>query len=288
MLLRRSLSSLAVMAMLCLPAASVLAAEEKAPTVDEVIAKNIEARGGLDKLKAVQTMKMTGKMMMGPGMEAPMTLEFKRPANMRVEFTLQGMTGVQAYDGKNGWMIMPFQGKKDPEPMTAEDLKEAEEQSDMDGPLVDYKTKGHKVELVGKEKVEGSDAYKLKVILKSGDVRYIYLDADTYLDIKGESKRTVRGSETEIESTIGDYKEVQGLILPFSISAGAKGSDQKQNIVIEKIEINPPIETARFKMPAPAAPSAPGASAPAAGAKPAAPPAAPKADPAKPAKPPQG
>lgn len=284
-MMRKSVWSLVVAAVLCLPAASALAAETAAPTVDEVIARNIEARGGLDKLRAVQTMKMTGKMMMGPGMEAPMTLEFRRPANMRIEFTFQGMTGIQAYDGKSGWAIMPFGGKKDPEPMTAEDLKEAEEQSDMDGPLVDYKTKGHKVELLGKEKVEGSDAYKLKVILKSGDVRYLYLDADTYLDIKGESKRTVRGSETEIESTIGDYKEVEGLMLPFSISAGAKGSDQKQNIVIDKIEINPAIDVARFKMPA-AAPAAPGATPPAAGAaKPAAPPADPKA---KPAKPPQG
>ena len=285
MLLRRSVWSLVMMAVLCVPAASALAADAAAPTVDDVIAKNIEARGGLDKLKAVQTMKMTGKMMMGPGIEAPMTLEFKRPANMRLEATVQGMTLVQAYDGKSGWMIMPFGGKKDPEPMAAEDLKEAEEQSDMDGPLVDHKAKGHKVELVGKEKVEGSDAYKLKVTLKSGDVRYLYLDADTYLEIKGESKRMVRGSETELEQTIGDYKEVEGLLLPFSLSGGPKGSDQKQNIVIEKIEINPPIETARFKMPPPAAPAAPSAPAPAAGAKPAAPPAAPKADPAKP---PQG
>lgn len=223
-----------------------------AETVDELIAKNVEARGGLDKLKSVQTMRITGKMTMGPGMEAPVTLELKRPNSVRMEFTFQGMTGVQAWDGKSGWGISPFGGKTDPEPLSPEDAKEAEEQADMDGPLVDYKSKGHAVELVGKEKLEGSDAYKLKVTLKNGTVNYSYLDADSYLTIKEESKRTVRGSEVEVESTIGDYKEVGGLLLPHSIQNGAKGKPEKQNIIIEKIELNPPLDDSRFVMPAPA------------------------------------
>jgi hypothetical protein len=268
MTFRKSAWTLLLVTLLFAPAAHLFAAEAAAPTVDDVIAKNIEARGGMDKIKKVQSMRMTGKMMMGPGIEAPMIIEMKRPSNMRVEFTLQGMTGVQAYDGKNGWAIEPFGGKKDPEPMSVEDLKDAEEQSDMDGPLVDYKAKGNKVELVGKEKVEGSDAYKLKITLKSGDVRYLYLDADSYLEIKGESKRTIRGSEAEIETTIGDYKEVEGLMIPFNFQAGQKGSDQKQNIVVEKVEINPAIDVARFKMPAAAKPGA--AAAPAATGAPAA------------------
>jgi len=267
-MLRKSALTLLTVMLLAAPAANLFAAEAAAPTVDQLIAKNMEARGGLDKIKAVQSMRMSGKMMMGPGMEAPMVIEMKRPANMRIEFTFQGMTGVQAYDGKSGWTLEPFGGKKDPEPMSTEDLKEAEEQSDMDGPLVDYKTKGNKVELVGKEKVEGSDAYKLKITLKSGDIRYLYLDADSYLEIKGESKRTIRGSEAEIETTIGDYKEVEGLLIPFSLQAGAKGSDAKQNIVIEKVELNPTLDMARFKMPAAAkadaaAPAAAGSKAPA-------------------------
>jgi hypothetical protein len=265
-MLRKSALILLTVMILAAPAANLFAAEAAAPTVDQLIAKNFEARGGLDKIKAVQSMRMTGKMMMGPGMEAPLVIEMKRPANMRLEFTFQGMTGVQAYDGKSGWTLEPG-GKKDPEPMSTEDLKEAEEQSDMDGPLVDYKTKGNKVELVGKDKVEGSDAWKLKITLKSGDVRYLYLDADSFLEIKGESKRTIRGSESEIETTIGDYKEVQGLLIPFSFQAGAKGSDQKQNIVIEKVDINPAIDVARFKMPAAAKPDAAAAPAPAAASK---------------------
>jgi outer membrane lipoprotein-sorting protein len=246
-MLRKCVMGLLVLALPALPAA--------AQTVDELIAKNIEARGGMEKMKAVQGIRMTGKMMMGPGMEAPLTLEIKRPHNVRMEFTFQGMTGVQAYDGKTGWQISPFGGKTDPEPMSPEELKQADEESDMDGPLVDYKTKGHTVELVGKEKVEGSDAWKLKVTLKNGTVQYTYLDADSFLAIKEETKRTVRGSETEIESTLGDYKEVGGLLIPHSIQSGAKGRPEKQNIVVEKVELNPKIDDARFKMPA-AAPKA--------------------------------
>jgi outer membrane lipoprotein-sorting protein len=227
-----------------------LAHPASAQTVDEVIAKNIEAKGGLEKIKSVQTLRMIGKMTMGPGIEAPATIEFKRPNKVRMEITVQGNVGTQAYDGKNGWSISPFSGKKEPEPMSAEDLKDVEEQSDMDGPLVDYKAKGHTVELLGKEKVEGSDAYKLKVTLKNGDVRYIYLDADAYLEIRAESKRTIRGSEVEVETTIGDYKEVDGLLFPHSFQSGAKGRPEKQNIVVEKIEINPEIEDGRFEMPA--------------------------------------
>src|SRR6266446_694644 len=132
------------------------------PSVDELIAKNIEAHGGLEKIKAVQSIRMTGKMTMGQGMEAPMVLEMKRPKAMRMEFTVQGMTVIQAYDGKTGWAVKPFGGKKDPEPMNSEDLQEADENADIDGPLVDYKSKGYTVELIDKEKVEGSDAWKLK------------------------------------------------------------------------------------------------------------------------------
>ena len=221
-------------------------------TVDQIVAKNIQAHGGMDKIKAVKSMRFTGKMTIGPGMEAPVTMVQKRPKEMRMEILVQGMTIVQAYDGSAGWIIMPLQGKKDAEPMGQDDLKDAEEQADMDGPLVDYKEKGNKVELMGKEAVEGGDAYKLKVTLKSGDIRYLYLDPDSFLEIKTASKRTIRGAEREMETTIGDYKEVEGLMLPFSFEAGMKDSPQKQKISIDKVEINPQVDDAIFKMPAPA------------------------------------
>lgn len=222
-----------------------------AQTVDEIIAKSITARGGADKLKAVQSMRVTGRIAVGQGIEAPFTLELKRTNKMRLEFTVQGLTAVQAYDGRMGWQIAPFQGKKDPEPLGGEELKLTEEQADMDGPLVDYKAKGHKVELIGKEKVEGTDAYKLKITLKNGDVRFQYLDADAFLEIKGESKRMIRGSETEIEQSVGDYKDVGGgIMFPYALESSAKGSPQRQKIIVEKVELNPAIDDARFGMPA--------------------------------------
>ncbi len=233
----------------CLAVAVVFAVPASAQTVDEIVAKNIEARGGMQKLKAAKSVRSTGKMTLGQGMEAPLVLERKRPNSLRMEITLQGMTGIQAYDGATGWMLMPFGGKKDPEPMGEDDLKVTAEQADFDGPLVDYKTKGNKVELVGKEQVEGSDAYKLKVTLKNGEVYHYYLDADSFLDIKVESKRTIRGTERESESLIGDYKEVNGMMIAHSVESGAKGSPNKQKLTLEKIEINPTIDDARFKMP---------------------------------------
>ncbi len=223
-----------------------------AQSVDDVIAKNVQARGGLDKIKSVQTIRSTGTMSMGGGMEAPGMMIQKRPDMARLEFTVQGLTAVQAYDGKSAWQIMPFMGKKDAEVMSADDKKEMEENADIDGPLVDYKSKGNKVELLGKEKVEGTDAYKLKVTLKNGDVITDYLDADSFLEIKQETKRMIRGSEQDVESSLGDYKEVNGLMFPFAMENGIKGSQEKEKLTISKIELNVPVDDSIFKMPPPA------------------------------------
>src|SRR6266571_5085033 len=145
---RRFLTGLAALSLF----ASMASAD---PSVDEIIAKNVQARGGMDKLKAVSSMRLHGKMVMGQGMEAPFMVMQKRPKMTRTEFTIQGMTGMQVYDGKNAWMVMPFMGKKDPEMMPAEQAQMLDEQADMDGPLVDYKAKGNKVELLGKAQAEG-------------------------------------------------------------------------------------------------------------------------------------
>jgi outer membrane lipoprotein-sorting protein len=225
------------------------------PTVDEVIAKHVAARGGMDKLKSVQTLRMNGRMTMGPGIEAPVAVEVKRPQHMRMEMQFQGMTLIQAYDGKSGWMIMPFGGRTDPQPMSPDDVKDAEDMADIDGVLVDYKAKGHTVEMMGREKVEGTDAYKLKVNLKNGDVRYVFLEADSFMEIRNEGKRKIRGSEVEAEASFGDFKEVGGIIFPHSVEQNIKGNPQKQSITFDKIDLNAPIDDSRFKMPAPAAPS---------------------------------
>jgi hypothetical protein len=214
-----------------------------APTADEVIEKYIQAEGGREKLKAVQTVRMTGEIAAN-GSQAPFLLEKKRPHKIRTEFIVRGMTGVQAYDGITGWMVNPLMGKKDPEEMTAEDLKEIDDQADFDGPLVDYKAKGHQVELVGKENVLGNPAWKLKVTKKNGDSSYIYLDAGSYLEIKEENKRTLRGQEVESETVFGDYRRVAGIAFPFSLRVPAG-----MTLTVENVEINPGLDDARFAMP---------------------------------------
>jgi hypothetical protein len=220
------------------------------PTADEIIANYVAKIGGMDKIQAVKTVKKTGKFTGGGGFEARIAEENKRENMIRQEFTLQGMTGITAYDGKEGWKIEPFQGKKDVEPLGEDELKQIVEDSDFDGPLVHYKEKGNKVELVGKEPVEGTDAWKLKVTLASGDVQHYYMDTDYFVPIKVEYKRVVRGAERESETSIGDYKEVAGVYFPHSFESGQKGSATRSKVVYDRIEANVPLDDSLFHRPA--------------------------------------
>lgn len=240
--MRRFLLGMAGLALFAMPVS--------AQTADEIIAKYIKTVGGMEKIQAVKALRRTGKFTGGGGFEAVVVEENKRPNMVRQEFTLQGMTQINAYDGKTGWKIEPWNGKKDPETLGEEEMKQIIEDSDMDGPLVNYQQKGNKVEFVGMEPVEGTDAFKLKVTLANGDVRYYYMDTDYYVPIKIDTRRTVRGAEREYETTLGDYKEVAGWYLPYSIESGAKGSQFKQKVTYEKIEANPSIDDIRFRIPA--------------------------------------
>ncbi len=220
-----------------------------AQTADEIVSKYIKTIGGMEKIDAAKTLRRTGKFTGGGGFEAKVLEEKKRPNMIRREFSLQGLTGVTAYDGKGGWKIEPWMGKKDPEPLGEGEMKEMVDESDFDGPLVNYQAKGNKVEFVGMEPVEGTDAYKLKVTLKNGDVDYFYMDTDYYVPIKIDTKRFVRGEEREFETSLGDYKEVAGWYLPYSMETNAKGSPFKQNITVEKVEVNVAIDASRFEEP---------------------------------------
>jgi hypothetical protein len=224
-----------------------------AQTAEEIVAKYIKTIGGAEKIEAIKTLRRTGKFTGGGGFEAVVIQENKRPQMARQEFKIQGMTGVTAYDGKTGWKIEPWGGKKDPEALGEEEMKGIQEDADFDGPLVNYQQKGNKVEFVGAEPVEGTDAFKLKVTLKNGDVRYYFMDTDYYVPIKIESKRMVRGAEREFETSLGDYKEVAGVYLPHSIESGLKGSPNKSQVTFEKIEANLALDDSRFKQPTGAA-----------------------------------
>lgn len=236
-----------------LAAPLLLAAPARAQTADEIVAKFIKTVGGMERIQAVKSLRRTGKFSGGGGFEAGIVEENKRPNLVRQEFNIQGMVGVNAYDGRVGWKIEPWGGKKDAEPLGEEEMKGIIEDSDLDGPLVNFKQKGVKVEYVGTDEVEGTEAYKLKVTLASGDVRFYYMDADYFVPIKIDTKRMVRGAEREYETILGDYKEVNGWYLPFSIESGIKGNPNRQKVTYEKIEANVALDDARFARPAAAA-----------------------------------
>ena len=223
-------------------------------TADEVLEKNLKAMGGKDKIKALQSMRITGTMKMGP-MEAPFTITKMRPSNSRMDFTIQGMTGTQAYDGTTGWSLIPFGGNKDPQKMTEEQVKDVRADADFDGPTFDYKAKGNKVEFVGKEDVEGTPAYKLHVTTKDGKESNDYFDAETYLMIRSDGIRNIQGQDLEVVTTYSDYKTVEGITIAHSMENHVKGKESMggQALNITKIDLNPKVDKAIFAMPAAAA-----------------------------------
>jgi len=235
--------------MLALITLACASAGVSAQTADEIIAKYVKTIGGMEKIQAVKSMRRTGKVIVGGGFEIPLVEENKRPNLVRQDITIQGLVGTNAYDGKVGWKIAPWQGKKDPEAMGEGELKSILEEADFDGPLVNYKEKGNKVEFIGMDEVEGTDTYKLKVTMADGEVRLFYMDTDYYVPIKIETKRIIRGNEVEIETVLGDYKEVAGWYMPWSVEVGAKGSQFKQKIALEKIEANVALDDTKFSMP---------------------------------------
>jgi hypothetical protein len=244
----REFSGIARLFLPVLLAAAFFSFAASAQTVDEVIAKNVQAHGGADKLKSVRSLRTTAKFSQG-SFRADFRQENKRADKVREEFIIQGLAQVQAYDGKTGWQISPFGGRKDPELLSQDDLKSLVVDSDIDGPLVDYKEKGHKAELVGHDSVEGTDCFKIKLSMKNGDVRYYYLDADSYLELKLEIQTRIRGALQENELYYGDYEQVNGIYYPFAVEQAQKGSASRAQITVEKIEQNIPLEDGHFTMP---------------------------------------
>jgi len=222
-----------------------------AQTADELVNKNIQAKGGLDKIKAIRSYHATGKLVGGGGFTAVVTQENARPNLVRETFSLQGMTAISAYDGSTGWQVQPFGGRKDPQFMGEDDLRDLLIDADFDGPLVDYKEKGNTIEYLGHDVVDGDDALRLKATLKNGDIIYYYLDPDTFLEIRKETQEFIRGSVKETAADLGSYKPVNGVMYPFSVASGPKNDPtQWQTVTIEKIEVNRPMDASEFAVPA--------------------------------------
>lgn len=234
---------------LCIAFLFLLPAAAAAQTADEILAKVIAARGGADKLHAVHSQRITGKISFGD-VSGPFVVEFKRPLKMHMQFTVQNQTMVRVYDGQSqGWANNPFAGKTNPEPMSDEELKNITEEADFDGPLLDYRNKGNQVELVGKDKVNDKDVWRVKLTGKNGDARFYLFSADSFLLLKWEGKRQFEGHELPVESYFTDYRDVGGLKFAFAIDSGSSATDINQKIRIEKLELDPQLSDALFAKP---------------------------------------
>jgi len=219
-------------------------------TAEELVAKNLEARGGMENIKAIKTLRITGRFQQG-GFVARVDRAAIAPNLLRQTYTIQGMTQIQAYDGSSGWQIMPLMGRKEPELLGEDDLRGMVEDADFYGPLVDYRTKDNRIEYLGHDTVDGDDAYRLKVTLANGDIFYYYLDPDTYIEFRIEKMQFVRGAVNESVTNLGSYKKVANVYFPFSLEFGSKRQDPSDfaRVTIDKIEANVALQPGQFKMP---------------------------------------
>jgi hypothetical protein len=274
---------------LCL-APALLSAQTKTAhaslSAAQIVDKYVAARGGLQAWRAVQTISYSGKLDAGPGdsaarsarflqssrvptnkkdrvktptedkaaadkqVQLPFMLAMERPRKSRVELEFAGKTAVQVFDGAQGWKLRPFLNRNDVESFTPEELKSEEGRGEIEGPLVDYAAKGSKVELETVEPVAGRDAYKLRLTLKSGTVQHIWIDAQSFLDVKVEgAPRRMDGRMHNVWTLQRDFRPVQGLMVPFAMETGVEGYPDTHRMLIEKVTVNPKLSDALFSKP---------------------------------------
>jgi hypothetical protein len=240
-------------------------------TAEQIIDRNVTARGGLQAWRGVQTLSMSGKLEAGGNesstypvqgvkrggvqlpkrpteqMQLPFRLESKRSRKLRLEIDFRGQTAIQTYDGTHGWKLRPFLNRHEVEPFTADEMKAAAFQSDLDGPMVDYAAKGTKAELEGTEKVEGKDNYRLKLTFKDGQSQHVWVDAKTFLESKIEgTPRRLDGKYHPVEIYYREYKTVSGIVVPYVTETKVQGVKQTEKIEVEQVVVNPPVEDSRF------------------------------------------
>lgn len=238
------------MRLFLLPVASVLLCAQGA---EDIVAKHLQARGGLKAIQAIQSLRIT---LRASPREFPGVTEYKRPMRYRSSLKVQGVEWIQAWDGTSGWTINPFSGYggfKEPQPLSEEERRSVELDADLDGPLVDWKAKGSALESLPDEEVEGTPAQRVKLTLKNGDQITYFFDAENHMEIKRLIKRKVRGTEVELETVFGNYEQAGGVWFPRLIQSGEKSSEQRWTVLVDKVEVNPNLDDARFQKPAKAA-----------------------------------
>ena len=256
-------------------------------TAAQMIERNVVARGGLQAWRTIQSMSVTGKLDAGAGdsiersdriargglgasamrampeapagapkatgpqqIQLPFTLELKRPNKSRLEIVFAGKTALQVYDGKNGWKVRPFLNRDEVEPFTTDEAKSEARKGGMEGPLIDYAAKGTKVEFVAVEPVEGHDAYKLKLTLSNGDVQYVWLDTQNFLDVKVQGiPRRMDGQMRDVWVYQRDFRTVQGVLIPFVYETAIDAGRETHKMIFETVALNRVLSDARFSKP---------------------------------------
>ncbi len=218
----------------------VFAQFAQAQTVDEVIDKHVKALGGKENLNKIQNVVMEGSLTI-QGTEIALTLTQVHNKLNRQDITAMGMHGFDMLTDKDGWSYMPFQGMQKPEPKTEDEVKQSQSDLDIAGPLVDYAAKGHKVELVGKEDVDGTECYKIKTSLKSGKELTFFIDPSSNMIIRTKEKRKMNGQEMDLQTDLSDYKDVEGVKMPYSIT------QQFGTVLISSVKVNQTIPESVFK-----------------------------------------
>ena len=240
--MKKMKKSLLLIASLLLVAGGSLLAQ----SLDEVLAEHFSATGQ-DNLLKVNSQKVTGKVIQS-GMEIPFIQYAKRPRKVRIEATLQGLTLIQTFNGTEGWVINPFAGVTTPQPMTEDQLRSIKYQADNDGMLWNWKDKGYQVTLEGKEDMEGTSCYKVKLVTEPGDVFTFYIDADSYIMLRQNAKMKVMGNESESDNYYSNYTMVEGIAMPGKAETKMNGQ-LVVTLIFEKIELNPELEDTMFDKP---------------------------------------
>ncbi len=259
-------------------------------TAAQIVEKHVAARGGLKAWLAVQTLSVNGKLDAGSGdsversmrmagegpgagvkrgraaaraaaagadkaaepqqVQLPFRLEMKRPGKSRLELDFAGKTAVQVYDGEHGWKLRPYLNREDVEPFTEYEAKSEAAKGDLEGPLVNYQAKGAQVALEGTEQVDGHNAYKLKVTTRSGDVQHIWIDAQSFLDVKVEgTPRRMDGKMRNVYVYQRDFRKVNDLMVPYLYVTVIDGNPTPHRMVVESVTVNAALDDARFAKP---------------------------------------
>jgi hypothetical protein len=282
---RPSLLQIGAVIAVCLAGSGCHFKSQQERAAEAILARNAEARGGLEAWRAVRAMSLSGKLEAGaprdplkqamaylkpqnvakaearraltegavqapePQTLLPFTIELQRPRYKRVELVFQGQTAVQVYDGTHGWKLRPFLGRREVEEYSPEEMRQASLETDLDGPLLDYADKGSRVELEGSETIDGKAAHRLKVTLANGQERRVWVDQATALDVRIDGSRKMDGKLRTAWTTYRDFRKVEGVLVPFLLETTVEGVKGSEKILVERVAINPGLPLGRFAKP---------------------------------------